>query len=158
MKLSFSFIPAAFASLQSTHSEGDRKVPPRTPEQRLNRLNQFAEEVLLQHFSELPSQTKWIHKFGNNAFRMQKAFRRSSCGFFDPTLPHGGPDPDFDEDRYDRENPRVGVKQITTGYRKWAERYINKCNGQKKHKYQVSRMNRWNTLLQNHYNRFNPVE
>ena len=84
-------------------------------------------------------------------------------------LPHGGPSPDrkrrdvsksdgFDEimamllgdstgfergrngsDRYDRENPLKGAKQITTGFRKWAERYISDCYGQKTFQHHVKR-------------------
>ena len=84
-------------------------------------------------------------------------------------LPHGGPSPDrkrrdasddvydpvmaellsednagFERgrkgtDRYDRENPLKGAKQITTGFRKWAERYISDCVGQKTFKHHVLR-------------------
>ena len=71
------------------------------------------------------------------------------CHFYDPNLgPHGGPNPDSsrkrrslssDFDRYDRENPLLGAKQITTGFRKWAERYIADCNGQKNHLHHVRR-------------------
>ena len=73
-------------------------------------------------------------------------------------LPHGGPserrkreiDSDSIWDRYDREDPSVGTKQITTGFRKWAERYLSECSGQKNFNYQVNRMNKWNGLLQAH--------
>ena len=96
-------------------------------------------------------------------------------------LPHGGPDPNpelrpdlkprrqrrsdssnedptdgglYDEEgfmRYDKNNPMVGIKQITTGFRKWAQRYINECYGQRKYKFQVNRMNRWFQTLGQHY-------
>ena len=45
-----------------------------------------------------------------------------------------------DEDdifRYDRTNPILGTRQITSGFRKWAERYISECSGQKKYQHQV---------------------
>ena len=45
--------------------------------------------------------------------------------------------------RYDTQNPLVGVKQITTGFRKWAERYIAECHGQRKFQYQRKRMFRY---------------
>ena len=32
--------------------------------------------------------------------------------------------------RYDKQNPVRGLKQITTGFRKWAQRYINECAGE----------------------------
>ena len=111
---------------------------------------------------------------------MLEAYTRPNCGFFDPLLPFGGPDPnpelresgkprrptirkrrsDNDSDgftdeygellRYNKNEPLVGIKQITTGYRKWAERYINECWGQRQHNYQVDRMNRWFKILSDH--------
>merc|ERR1712062_187944 len=90
---------------------------------------------------------------------MEKNFKRGEqcCGHYDQhQLPHGGPEEDrkrrsddFD-DRYDRDDPSVGIKQITTGFRKWAQRYIAACSGQRQYQYQVNRMNKWNSLLQAH--------
>ena len=77
--------------------------------------------------------------------------------FYDENqLPHGGPSDDRkrrdvdDEVRYDRENPSVGVKQITTGFSKCATRYLSACSGQKNYNYQVNRMEKWNNKLQAH--------
>ena len=47
--------------------------------------------------------------------------------------------------------PLIGIKQITTGYRKWAQRYINECHGQRKTKNQVVRMTKWFDLLGRHW-------
>ena len=135
----------------------DKKVPPRHPLQRLERLTQFSEEILNDWFTFLPSKQSWIEKFANNADRMERNFNRGNqrCGHYDENqLPHGGParkrrSDDF-EDRYDREDPVVGIKQITTGYRKWAERYLSQCSGQRDYSFQVNRMNRWNDKLQEH--------
>ena len=136
----------------------DKKVPPRHPLQRLNRLTEFTEEMLNQWFTWLPSKDAWIQKFANNAERMERNFNRGNqrCGFYDENqLPHGGPERkrralDDDVDRYNREDPTVGVKQLTTGYRKWAERYIANCGGQKNHQHQIKRMAKWNAALQAH--------
>ena len=137
----------------------DKKVPPRHPLQRLAKLTEFSAEILNEWFSFLPSQQAWISKFANNAERMERNFNRGNqrCGYYDAdNLPHGGPerkrreDDDLDFDRYNREDPSVGIKQITTGYRKWAERYISQCSGQKNYSHQVNRMNRWNQKLQDH--------
>ena len=102
---------------------------------------------------------------------MKKNFERGNqrCGYYDSKPLHGGPaghdvtrrDADFDLDadnlRYNREDPAVGTKQITTGFRKWAERYLSACSGQKNYNYQVNRMNKWNTKLQAHLaNNYNP--
>jgi len=159
----------------------EKKVPPRRPEQRLNRLNQFAEEWLNDNLYNLPSKDKWVSKFNKNADRMLTAFGRPQCGFFDPNMkPHGGPDPnpslnhkgrprsrrqadsenseeqsyegeDGTLERYDKSNPLVGIKQITTGYRKWAERFINECYGQRKYNFQINRMKKWFETLGKHY-------
>ena len=40
--------------------------------------------------------------------------------------------------RYDNNNAVRGIKQITTGYRKWAERYINECTNQRRNSALVS--------------------
>ena len=149
------FSPALLFALASAD---DKKVPPRHPLQRLDRLTQFTEEMLDTWFTWLPSKDNWVQKFANNAQRMRHNFQRDEqrCGHYDENqLPHGGPEErkrrDLDDvDRYNREDPSVGVKQLTTGYRKWAERYLAACNGQKKHQHQINRMNKWNALLQAH--------
>merc|ERR1711937_176741 len=136
----------------------DKKVPPRHPLQRLNRLTEFTQEIMNDWFNFLPSKDAWIQKFANNAVRMERNFNRGNqrCGFYDEEqLPHGGPerkrrDLGNDVDRYDREHPDVGIKQLTTGYRKWAERYLAACSGQRQYQHQINRMNKWNALLQAH--------
>merc|ERR1712156_150157 len=63
------FSPAILVAVASAQ---DKKVPPRHPLQRLNRLVEFTEEIMTQWFSFLPSQQAWIKKFENNAIRMEK--------------------------------------------------------------------------------------
>ena len=90
MKLSSAVI-IAVASAQND----EKKVPPRHPMQRLNRLTEFAEEIMNEHFDFLPSQTAWINKFKKNSDRMGRNFERGNqrCGYYDETqLPHGGPE------------------------------------------------------------------
>ena len=135
----------------------DKKVPPRHPLQRLNKLVEFSEEILNEWYTFLPSKDSWVAKFAANAERMERNFNRDNqrCGFYDEDqLPHGGPERkrrDADDvDRYNREDPSVGVKQLTTGYRKWAERYLSQCSGQRDYQYQVNRMAKWHDLLQAH--------
>ena len=135
----------------------DKKVPPRHPLQRLNRLTEFTEELLNEWFTFLPSKDSWVAKFATNAGRMQRNFERGNqrCGFYDEDqLPHGGPERkrrDADDvERYNRDDPSEGVKQLTTGYRKWAERYLSQCSGQRQYSFQVNRMSRWNAKLQDH--------
>ena len=146
------------AVLFALASADDRKVPPRHPLQRLTRLTEFSAELLNQWYTWLPSKNSWVAKFEKNANRMEKNFKRGEqrCGHYnEDQLPHGGPADrkrrSNDEwDRYNREDPAEGTKQITTGYRKWAERYISQCSGQRQYQHQVQRMNTWNTKLQAH--------
>ena len=152
---------AAVLATVAVAQDGDRKVPPRHPIQRLNRLVEFSAELLNDWYSFLPSQSSWIGKFERNAERMERNFERGNqrCGFYDENqLPHGGPserrkreiDADSIWDRFDREDPSVGTTQITTGFRKWAERYLSQCSGQRNYNFQVNRMNKWNGALQGH--------
>lgn len=156
------FSPAVLVAVASAQ---EKKVPPRHPLQRLNKLVDFTEEIMNDWFSFLPSQQAWIKKFETNAERMERNFNRGNqrCGFYDEDqLPHGGPSDDrkrrdLDVERYDREDPTVGVKQLTTGFRKWAERYLSQCSGQRNYQYQVNRMNKWNDALQGHLEANNPA-
>ena len=152
MKISSAVI-VAVASAQ-----GEKKVPPRHPLQRLNRLVEFTEELMTDWFPWLPSQDAWINKFATNAERMARNFNRGNqrCGFYDETqLLHGGPSDDrrrrdAEFDRYDRTDPSIGARQLTTGFSKWAERYLSACSGQGNYQYQVARMAKWNSVLQAH--------
>ncbi|CBY24469.1 unnamed protein product [Oikopleura dioica] len=161
---------AGLLALSGAIDVDTKKVPPRHPLQRLQRLTQFSAEILDQWFDFLPSKEIWIRKFERNAERMRVNFERGQqkCGFYDPSLPHGGPyDPDerfldaeyddyedfeFDE-RYDREDPCKGSRQITTGYRKWAQRYLSQCSGQARYRFQIKRMHKWRNILHEHLNR-----
>ena len=146
------------ALLFAVASADDKKVPPRHPLQRLKRLTDFSAELLNDWYGFLPSKDKWVAKFEKNAERMERNFKRGNqrCGHYDENqLPHGGPAErkrrDLDDVfRYDRADPCVGTKQITTGFRKWAQRYLAACSGQKFNQYQVNRMNSWNEKLQSH--------
>ena len=137
----------------------EKKVPPRHPLQRLNTLISFSQELLDNWYGFLPSQAKWKNKFVTNGSRMERSFTRGEqrCGFFDDNSQHGGPArkrrADDDTLRYDTTDPRTGTKEITTGFRKWAERYISDCSGQKTHQYQINRMSKWNNILQAHLDR-----
>ena len=150
---------AAVLATVAVAQDGDRKVPPRHPLQRLNRLVEFSHELLDDWYTWLPSQQSWKGKFERNAERMERNFERGNqrCGFYDENqLPHGGPSDDRkrrdadDVDRYNREDPSEGIKQLTTGFSKWATRYLSQCSGQRNYQYQVSRMAKWNGLLQAH--------
>ena len=141
-------------------AQDEKKVPPRHPLDRLNRLVEFSAELMNDWFTFLPSKDRWVVKFARNAGRMERNFKRGEqvCGWYDETqLPHGGPEDerrrrgaDETDLRYDTADPTVGAKQITTGFSKWAVRYIGQCSGQRDNQFQVDRMIQWNEKLQAH--------
>ena len=81
-------------------SATEKKVPPRHPLQRLNRLVQFTSEILNSGAFNNKSENwikMWEAKFANNAERMEQNFSRGNqrCGFYDENqLPHDGPSED----------------------------------------------------------------
>ena len=81
-----------------------------------------------------------------------KRLLKSFLTDFFSALPHGVPADDRERrdlsfDRYNRENPCIGMKQIITGFSKWSDRYISKCSGQKNHSYQSKRMSKWGGIM-----------
>ena len=55
-------------------------------------------------------------------------------------------DDDFnllDNERYNREDPCEGIKQIMNGFRKWADRYLGSCRSQKTFRHQRHRANKY---------------
>ena len=157
-------------------SSTEKKVPPRHPLQRLQRLVEFTDEILtseiLQSFLNNSNEERsdkwirnwtqrWVRKFATNAGRMERSFLKVNkkkpgkqlCGFYDENmLPHGGPSNDRQRrevtlERYDRGNPCKGIKQLLTGFSKWSDRYISSCAGQKNRQWHKNRMIKWEGLL-----------
>merc|ERR1712157_159571 len=141
------FVGALFALAAA---EG-KKVPPRHPNQRLNKLLAFANEWCDDNLSAKEARN-WKNKFARNKARI--SWRWEKCGFYDEDqLPHGGPAKadrkrrfagaeDDELIRYDKNNPVLGIKQITTGFAKWARRYISTCKPNQP-TVQVDRSTKW---------------
>ena len=152
-----------FALALVASASADKKVPPRHPLQRLERLKFFAAEWCTDNLT--PKQANnWIPKFDRNVARFKRRFEL--CGWYDETqLPHGGPKPERkrrDDDlvencedaqnplcRYDKSNPLTGIRQITRGFSKWAERYVSMCKVQPD--MQVERARVWFSRLGDKY-------
>jgi len=137
---------SVFALAAVSTVSAEKKVPNRTPLQRLKTLKRFAGEWTAANLDE-NNAALYATKLQKHADRMATKFNR--CGFFDPTvLPHGGPKPEArkrraaeDNDasimdceegtglcpRYDQKNPIRGLQQIIKGYQKWCTRYIAEC-------------------------------
>merc|ERR1711920_818265 len=149
-------------ALIAVAAAADKKVPPRHPLQRLNKLITFAAEWCNDDLSAKQA-THWILKFDNNVDRFGARWAR--CGYYDENHEHGGPadrkrrdldemdcsDLESDLCRYDKSNPIRGIKQITSGFRKWAERYLaNDRDGafcKLQPAKQVARANKWHDKL-----------
>jgi len=150
----------ATATLFAIAAADEKKVPPRHPLQRLAKLNKFANEWLNDNLSAKEA-AHWGQKFDKNVARFERRFEL--CPFYDENqLPHGGPKParkrrseddvsedDADFERYNKAQPLTGIKQITSGFRKWALRYIAECKVQPGT--QVNRANKWFGILANKY-------
>jgi len=227
MKLISGLVTIAIAA------DGTKKVPPRHPLQRLKTIKtffvQYVDEIMtpmkIANSSLKINPEKFKARMINMTVRMENAFNRPTCGYFDSSTQHGGPDPmpnhrengkprnrrntDDDDDeevngedqennlvvvaacavapawtvhdlradccdasavyyaantsgcdetaaaaataaaaggkfrakggkakksQWDRlaQDPTLKFKQILTGTRKWAERYIGNCGGQRK--------------------------
>ena len=90
-----------FTSLFVSNFAEEKKVPPRHPLQRLNRLNQFAEEWLNDNLREKQA-GRWMPKFQRLTERFERKFDENECdsvAWLNGELRN-------DELRYDRENPQ----------------------------------------------------
>ena len=146
-------VPIVITATIMAADEDEKKVPPRHPLQRLNRLNEFVNEWTSQNLNEKQA-AHWQGKFNRNMARMERRFEQ--CGFYDENTEHGDRerrssdvlddiDDEIDLIRYDRDNPIKGIKQICKGFAKWAKRYIFGCKKQPEK--QVNRMDKWLDLL-----------
>jgi len=83
------------------------------------------------------------------------------CSFFDPNVPNGGPRPtseyrkrrDIEDSdlRYSSTDGESSIKGITTGLRKFAERYLAECPGQRKEQHLAKKAQRWREKLLEKY-------
>ena len=74
--------------------------------------------------------------------------RKRECGFFDPDAEHGGPRSDEDE-RYSEEDAQSSVNGITAGIKKWSQRYLAECGGQKEDQNIARHAMKWRRKLSN---------
>jgi len=80
----------------TSSAESVRKVPPRTPPQRLNTLRRFAADWVRSQIGTTvnrPSRAEMMENAGIERIFNTITDAYDQCGFFDPTLPHGGPRP-----------------------------------------------------------------
>merc|ERR1711981_377373 len=144
MKLiSLTFVAAAFAD--------EKKVPPKTPLDRMDQLERHIERLMDDHFAGCKKVDQWEDKMIKVCQRAKRAFEKK-CSFFDPNVEHGGPEPDLDDVRYSDTDAIASIKGITSGIRKWSERYLADCGGQKNNEHLVNHANKWRAKLTKKYN------
>ena len=91
----------------------NKKVPPRTPTQRLNTLSRFYKEYVDTFIEQSRPARANFHKerIDSMTDAMLATFMKTkpdgsglrSCSFFDPNVPNGGPRPDNNGDRKRRD-------------------------------------------------------
>lgn len=78
-------------------ADSERKVPPRTPAQRLNTLKRFAGEWVNAQIGITINRPSRAENMVNNGIeRLESKMTEAAakeCFFFDPTVEHGGPRP-----------------------------------------------------------------
>lgn len=130
------------------------EINPNTGKQR-NRRTADNEEDLLE------AATEWCAEEVQDGYKIGGVFTEQSeanwlecCqldkDFCDGRQPRSGA---ANQKAYDRlsDNQSLKWKQITTGTRKWAQRYINNCSGERKNKLASRRANKIYNKLKNQY-------
>jgi len=100
----------------------DKKVPPRHPLNRLNKLrffyNSFAADVVNDRLGSGVAD-RFATRFGTNMLdNFENAFNRDNCGYYDNSSKHGGPDPspEFRENGKPRNRRDDDANEIEVDY------------------------------------------
>jgi len=137
-------------------SADEKKVPPKTPEERLEQLKRHTTRLMSDFFGSCKAAYKWEAKIHNICDRAAAAYNRNNrpCSFFDPSLEHGGPQErkrravEDDDLRYSSTDATGSINGITGGIRKWSLRYLAACGGQKNNAHIVNKAMKWRAKLQ----------
>jgi len=128
---------------------GVRAVKPRHPKKRMNTLIRFSQEILDENFGFWSRQATFKNNFRRIGQKMLNSFDR--CGSYDGDAPDPDDSDNSDQtrtdDRYNKSDPCKASKQLTTGYRKWAEKYLVNCVGQKSKDHITAKMNKARVIL-----------
>merc|ERR1712080_330495 len=146
------FLPIFIGVLNAEQGD-DKRIPPKHPLDRLDQLERFAKEWLATGFGMNHNKAiHWSGKFDRNTQRMRDRFEH--CGSNPGSnrkrreAKKGGNN-GLGFARLDTANPVKALKQITTGYRKWAERFLQDCKVQPER--QAERSRKWNVVLRQRY-------
>ena len=153
-------------------SSQEKKVPPRTPSDRMTTLKRFADSWIAANIAIGINRPDRALKMTDRIQLMtdKLELQYAQCGFFDPSVPHGGPRPArkrrsdevnvfdrFEDALRERKMAENEVRlsndvdlawvQVGTGYRKWITRYMAECNGEKVYNYHTNRLNKVTSIL-----------
>lgn len=123
-----------------------RLNPNINPEKRLNKLIEFSGSLLDVHFADWKSGSRLKKNFERLGGKMLAAYQR--CG---PDREE--PDDDTDQNERSEQNPRLddesckAVKQVTTGFSKWADRFMSDCGSYKKNSHIPNKMKKFKKKL-----------
>jgi len=127
----------SIATLALVAQADDRKVPPRHPLQRMNKLGIFMDNFAAEMVSAgkmKPGQAdRFSIRMDNFLQNMVDAFNRSTCGHYDATQgKHGGPDPnpDLKANGKPRNRRDIDVEDLYEATHEWcaaevADAYVN---------------------------------
>jgi len=86
----------SLATMVAVAAANDKKVPPRHPLNRLNKLKKFYEgfaaDIVASRISEKAAD-RFAARYTKMCDGFQAAFDRPNCGYYDDSSKHGGPDP-----------------------------------------------------------------
>lgn len=127
----------SIATLALVAQADDRKVPPRHPLQRINKLgvfmDNFAAEMVDMGKMKQGQADRFSSRMDKFLGNMEKAFNRDNCGFYDADLgKHGGPDPAPETSKHgkDRNRRDIDEEDLHEATHEWcagelAEAYVN---------------------------------
>jgi len=86
----------SLATMVAVAAANDKKVPPRHPLNRLNKIKSFyrafGADVVASRISEKAGD-RFANRFVKMCENFENAFNRDNCGYYDDSSKHGGPDP-----------------------------------------------------------------
>jgi len=125
----------SLATMAAVAVANDKKVPPRHPLNRLNKIrfffDEFANDVVKTRLGENVAE-RFATRFGTNMLNnFENAFGRDNCGYYDSDSKHGGPDPmphvrPNGKPRTRRDDSANEIEQDTAEIESWCQEVVDK--------------------------------
>lgn len=145
-----------FGAILFTAAFAVKSVPTKTPLERMEQLQRHITRLMADHLSCHKKVGQWESKMNGVCDRAVAAYTRNDrpCSFFDDGVEHGGPEPEEEDEelRYNELDAIASINGITSGMRKWSQRYLAACGGQKNNDHLVNHANKWRKKLTAKFN------